>query len=352
MSDELSGSVAEVESPESSSPPPDVSPNATSAPQEAAPVASAPTQESPYSAFRQLPQFANLDDRAIASSLYQSMQREEAATRALRQYQSLVPVATEYMNNRDAFESWKQSRLQPQAPSQAAEQPPGWWNPPKIRDSYKQYLVKDDNGREIIHPDAPPEVRHSLVEYQQYKADFAKKFLENPEQALGPMVEKVASERAATIMQEQLGRYQATQYVSNLEEENRDWLFDQNGNVSAEGRAAQEYIEQAKALGIQGPKQRWDFAVKMVERDLLHRYHQQARVAPQAVAPQAAPMPAPPQVAPSVAEKNMEFLRQQASRKPSQTTPETTDPRVPKPAKTFAQRLAQAANESRLIDPS
>lgn len=306
----------------------------------------AASSDSVYHAFRTLPQFNGLDDRAIASHLYQAMQREEAATRALRQYQSVVP---EYLSNREAFEQWKASR---NAPQQAAPEPPkqepSWWNPPQVRDAFKQYLVKDENGREVISPDAPLDARHALVEYQQYKADFAKRFLENPEQTLGPMVEKVAADRAAAIVQEQFGRYQAQQYVSNLEQSNRDWLFDESGNVSAEGRAAQEYIEQAKALGIKGPKERWDFAVAMVERDLLNRHYHQAQVR---AAMQPMPQPAPQApVQKSVAEQNMEFMRQQAARRPSQTTPETTDPRVPKPAKTFAQRLSQEAKSAGLLD--
>jgi hypothetical protein len=349
MSDEIasdSGEVADVSDVATVDSEPSSAPEQTSSP------AAAPQQAASdpvYYAFRSLPQFQGMDDRSIATHLYQAMQREEAATRALQQYQTIIPAATEYMNNRDAFQKWQSSQQQAAQPPVPEEKP--WWSPPALRDAYKQYLVKDESGREVISQEAPLDARHALVEYQQYKADFAKKFLENPEQALGPMVERVAAERANDIVQQHLGQYQARQYVHSLEQENKDWLYDQNGNVSAEGRAAQEYIQQAKTLGIQSPQARWDFAVAMVERDLLNRHYatarqvQQTRPVPQPAAPQ-------PPVQPSVAEKNMEFLRQQASRKPSQTTPETTDPRVPRPAKTFAQKLAQQAQDKGLLDPT
>jgi len=345
---EDSAPAAEDVSPEvSEAPVPDTAPEPQDSGPEPADSAAPVGGESVYHAFRTLPQFNGMDDRAIATHLYQSMQREEAATRALQQYQSILP---EYMNNRDAFQQWQNSQQQPQQPQQPQqEQPPSWWNPPQLREAYKQYLVKDENGREVISPDAPVDARHALVEYQQYKADFAKKFLENPEDALGPMVEKVATDRAAQIVQAQLGQYQAQQYVSQLEAENKDWLYDQNGNVSPEGLAAQKYIDQAKALGIQGPQQRWDYAVAMVERDLLNAaYQSPPQQQPQPQMPQPAVAPAQP----SVAEKNMEYLRQQASRKPSQTTAETTNPRVAKPPRTFAQRLAMQAKDKGLIDPT
>lgn len=296
-----------------------------------------------YHAFRNLPQFQGLDDRAIASQLYQSLQREAAATRALTQYQQIIPAAQEYLTHKEAFQRWQQSQAQPQQAPQPEPEEKKWWNPPQVRDAYRQYLVRDENGREVISADAPLDARHALVEYQNYKAEFAKKFLENPEDALGPMVQRVAEQRAAEIVQGQLDRYQQAQYVASLEDANKDWLYDSNGNVSQAGLAAQKYIEQAKAMGIQSPQARWDYSVAMVERDLLNQRYQQSQMAPppqmQQPVQQQLPQPTPEQK--SVAEKNMEFLRQQAARKPSQTTPQLTDPRVPKPARTFAQKLAQ-----------
>jgi hypothetical protein len=315
-----------------------------------------PQQQEVWSAFRQLPEFQGQDDRSIAQRLYEAMQREAAAARALQQYQSIVPVAQEYLQNRPAYEEWRNSRSQPQqAPAVPANQPakpeePSWWNPPKVRDSYRRYLVRDENGREVISQDAPLDARAALEDYQTYRAEFAQKFLDNPEQAIGPMVEKVAIERAQTIVDERLERMQSEAYVSGLERENRDWLYDEKGNVSAEGLAVQKYIQDAKGLGIQGAKARWDYATKMVERDLMLSTIQQSRQPqqPQQSLPQPQPQPQPtPQ--PTAAQTQMDFLRQQAMRTASQRSSATTAARTPQKAMTFEERLLAAAQEQGLL---
>lgn len=305
-----------------------------------------------WGAFKSLPQFHGQDDRAIATRLYEALQQEEYATRALQQYQSIIPIASEYLSKRELFEQWlqQQQQQQPQAPQQVAPPPQAaqaaqdsWWNPPKVRESFKQYMIRDENGREVIDPNAPFEARHELGEYQAYKANFAKKFLENPEQTLGPMVERVAVQRAEEIVNSRIGRLQEENFVSELEKSNADWLYDQNGNVSPEGLSAQKYIQDARALGIQGAQARWDYATRMVERDLLltnlqvmQQYQQQSTQ--QAAQPVAA---APPSPADAAAQRNMEYLRQQAMRTASQRPAATTDARVPHKSKTFAEKLAE-----------
>lgn len=305
-----------------------------------------------WGAFRQLPQFQGADDRAIASRLYEALQREQSATHALQQYQSIIPVASEYLSKKEMFEKWQASQQQqppqPQMAQQPAEQSP-WWNPPKVRDAYKQYLVRDESGREAISPDAPLDARHSLSEYQAYKANFAQKFLEDPQATLGPMIEKVAVERAESIFQEQLARRDEENFVTSLEQQNSDWLYDQNGNASPEGLLAQKYIQDARSLGIQGAKARWEFATRMVERDLLISNMQRSQQAQQLAAQAPRPVqqqPASP--ANAAAQKNMEFLRQQAMRTASQRPAATTDARVPTKPMTFAEKLASQLQEQGL----
>lgn len=346
MSDEVVESQVEESSAPVESPEPQTQAGGSDAPATSGPAPSG----SVYDAFRSLPQFQGQDDRAIASRLYEALQREQSATQQLQQYQSVIPYASEYLSNKPLFEEWMRVRSQPQAQAPQPQQQPqpeenAWWNPPKVRDAYLQYLVKDENGREIIAPEAPLDAKHSLAELLSYKADFAKKFLTDPQAALGPMVEKVAQQKASEIVQSQIERMQQEQFVSNLERENADWLFDQNGNVSREGLAVQKYVEDAKQLGITGPEARWQYAVAMVERDLLNLTYQQGQ---QPQLPAANPIAQAPSPQATLAQRNMDYLRQQASRTPSQTTPTTTDSRVPKPAMSFAQRLAQQFNSDGL----
>ena len=337
-------------------------------------VQSSPQPASPYEAFKRLPEFQGADDRAIASRLYQAMEREKAAARALTQYQQILPYAQEYLTHRRDFDAWrKQQSAQPQhaqhpqvqqaRPAQQAPEASKWWNPPKVRDAYKRYLVKDEEGREVIAPDAPLDARHELYEYQQYKADFAKKFLEDPEGALGPMIQDMAAKQAQEIVQQQFTRHEQESYVSSVEEENRDWLFDpQTGNVTPEGLLVHKYVEEARERGINGPQQRWQYAVAMTERDMLARLFDEAQAslatsarsapapAPAPAAAPPAPPPPQPQAQPDLAAQNMQYLRREAARNPSRSAgTAVTDPRAPRPKRTFEDLLREDASSRGLI---
>jgi hypothetical protein len=351
--------------------------SAASAPEVQTAQASAPAdatarpQPSVWDAFKALPDFKGSDDVAIARRLYASMEREKAATQALAQYQQYIPYAQQYLQHREPFERWlssQQQSAQPQQPQQtqqsqqqaaASEAVKKWWNPPDVRESYKQYLVRDENGREVISPEAPLDARHALYEYQKYKADFAQKFLTNPEEALGPMIQERAASIAEQIVQKQFEEVQRNQYVSGLEKENSDWLYDEAGNPTAEGLATNQYIEKLASAGIGTPEQRWEWATIAVERDLLAKLveqykSQQQRGAFEAVLPQqtepAAPVEQPQEVAPNAsnqAQKDIEFLRREASRNPSRSAG-TADPRTPQAPLTFEQRLAKQLARERI----
>lgn len=346
----MSDEVAEVDvAPESEAPESDVDVGGVDVggEQDVGSPEPAAQQDNHYAAFRNIPQFRGLDDRQIAARLYETMQREQAATRALQQYQQLVPVVSEYLPNREAFQKWReaQQQQQPAAQGQPATQPqqPSWWNPPQIKDSYKQFLVRDAEGREVIAEHAPLEAKAALSEWMNYRADFARKFLDNPEQALGPMVEQIASQRAEELVRTQITRQRQEQFVQNIEAENAEWLYSdpEKKIASREGVIVQKYIEDAKAMGIADPEARWDFAVARLERDLALQVvqqftEQQQRPAPP---PQASPPAPPPNPAAEQAQKNMEFLRTQAKRTATRNSPATTDPRVPQRPLTFAERL-------------
>ena len=327
---------------ESSAPAPSQSPDAT-------PSAGG---ENIWSSFRALPDFQGQDDTQIAGRLYASLEREKAATKALQQYQQLIPYAQEYLTHRPAFEQWRQQSSAPQPAPQEA--PPTeqhkWWNPPQLKDSDRRYLTKDTGGRDSIAEDAPLHVRDRLLEYMQYRSDFAQKFLTDPQAALGPMVEQVAADRAREIVQEQIREVSEASYVSTLEQQNRDWLYEKDGSTpTREGLMIQKYINQAAQYGHSTPNDRWQFACDMVERDLLREVVEQRQS--RAAAPaflEAPPASAPvPQAAPAEnrAERDIEYLRREASRNPSRSG-QSSDPRIPKAPMTFEQRLrAQMARD-------
>ena len=324
--------------------------------------AQTPPAGSPYDAFKQLPQFQGQDDQAIAANLYQAMQREQAASHALKQYQQVMPVAQEYLSNRQQYEAWKNSQnQQQQAPQQQEAKKEGWWNPPQLSEAHKRYLIKDANGRDAIAENAPLDAQAALNEWMGYRADFAQKFLANPEEALGPMVQELAQKQAQELIENTMTHRDNESFVSRVEQENADWLFDQQtGNVSPAGLLVHKYIEQAKANGINGPQARWSYAVAMTERDMLaQRFDegqqlvqqqqeavQQQYAEQQPVAPEQPVEPSPQEQA----QKNMEYLRKEAGRNPSRSSgAANADPRQPKPKRTFEQMLLDEANSKHLI---
>ena len=308
----------------------------TEAPVQEAPVSnetSAPSSSgsgfaTPWEAFKHLPEYNGKDDLEIAQDLYRSRQGYEESQRMLQQYQQVVPYAQEYLRNQQQFEAWKKAQAEAAKPK-AAEQPK-WWNPPQVKDTWRSYIIRDPNtGKEIISPEAPYEAQQALREYQAYTADFARKFVTDPENTLKPFVEQVAIQKAQEMVQQHLERYQSQNYVQDLERQNSDWLYDQNGQVTREGHAIQGYIQQAQEFGIQSPEARWKFATGMLQRDLLEMRYQQMQQQPP---PAPAPAPEP------VAEQNMQFLRERATRTPNRSAG-TTEPRAPRQRMSFEERL-------------
>lgn len=324
MSEEVVQSQEAAPAPEAQSAPPPQS--FDNSPQQAAP------QQSVWDAFKSLPEYSGQDDVAIARDLYQSRQGFQAAQNQLRQYQALT---ADYARNADQFRKWQESQRAAQQPAEPAK--PKWWDPPQVKDAWKQYIVRDpETGREVVAPDAPLEAQAAIRDYQAYTAQFAKKFVTDPEGTLKPFIEDVAMQKAQELVQQHLGQYTAQNYVQNLEKQNSDWLYDPQGNVTPEGQAIQAYIEQAAQVGIADPQARWQYATGMLERDLLNlRYQQMQQMMAQP--PAAPPEPAPPQPEP-VAQQNMQFLRERATRAPSRSGG-ATEPRAPRPKQSFEERL-------------
>jgi hypothetical protein len=328
MSDEIVN-----EAPVAEAPAPEVSP----AP--AAPQAESQGFSTPYEAFRHLPEFAGQDDLSIAQDLYRSKQGYLESQRVLSQYQNLIPQANEYLRNKAEYEKWQAAQREAAQPKPAEK--PKWWAPPSVEESYKSYIIRDpQTGKEVIDPNAPYEAQQALRKYQDYTANFARKFVTDPENTLKPFIEDVAMQKAKELVEQHLGQYQAKNYVQDLERQNADWLYDEQGNVSREGQAIQAYIQQAAEFGIQSPDARWKFATGMLQRDLLNVRYQQMQQMPPQMPPQMGQGYAEPAAPPSdpVAESNMQFLRERATRTPNRSAG-TTEPRAPRQRMSFEERL-------------
>jgi hypothetical protein len=300
---------------------------------------STPGFDTPYSAFRHLPDFQGQDDLSIAQNLYRAYNGYGETQRQLQQFQSLIPDTTDYIRNKAAYQQWQKAQAEAAKPKEP--EAPKWWSPPQVKDTWKSYIVRDPStGKEIIAPDAPFEAQQALREYQSYTADFARKLVTDPENTLKPFVEQVAIQKAQEMVQNHLNTYKTQNYVSDLERQNADWLYDQDGNPTREGQAISQYIAQAQELGINTAESRWKYATGMLQRDLLNMRYQQMQQMP-AYAPPSPP--APP--ADPVAEQNMQFLRERATRTPNRSAG-TTEPRAPRSRMSFEDRLrSQLSND-------
>jgi hypothetical protein len=315
-----------------------------SAPETAAPEAapqSAPQAsggfDTPWSAFKQLPEYQGRDDLDIARDLYQSRQGFAEAQRQLAQYQSVIPYATEYLRNQKDYEAWRAAQAKAQEPK--PEEKKRWWSPPQIDESFKSYIIRDpQTGKEVIDPNAPLHAREALRQYQDYTANFARKFVTDPETTLKPFIEDVAMQKAKELVEQHLTQYKTQNYVQDLESQNADWLYDQNGQISQEGQAIQAYINEAAQFGIQGADARWKYATGMLQRDLLNLRYQQMQAPNVAQGPAGAVAPQPAQPADPVAQANMQFLRERATRTPNRSAG-TTEPRAPRQRMSFEERL-------------
>lgn len=311
-------------------------------PQDSAPpqAASQPQAEqaefaSPYDAFSHLPEFQGREPLDIARALYRSHTGLSEAQRQLQQYQQIQPELHDWLQNKRQYMEWQASQRAAQQPQPEAQKK--WFSPPEINDSWKQYIVRDpQTGREVIDPSAPYEAQQRLREYQDYMAGFARKLVTDPENTLKPFIEQVAQQKAEELVRQNLGQYTAESYVQQLEQQNADWLYDEQGNVTPYGVAIQHGIEEARQLGINGAEARWKYATSMLQKDLLAMRYQQMSAQAQQLA--GAQQPSQQNPASDVASRDMSFLKERAVRTPNRSAG-TTEPRAPQQRMSFEDRL-------------
>lgn len=348
MSDEILNDDAGMGSPDTGAP---ISSGTQAVTTPDSPAVSDPSPEqpgsmqSPWDAFKSLPDFQGRSDLDIARELYSSRVGYQEAQRQLAQYQRLVPYAEygqRYSQNAEAFERWQAEQSKAQAAPAPQPEQPKWWNPPQIDESIKQYIVRDQNGREIIDPNAPVDAQQKLRAFQDYTAQFARKFVTNPEETLKPFVENEAKRIAQEIVQEQFKQQQAQSFVQSLEQTHGDWLYDAPGIPSREGQALQAYIAEGQQLGITDPQKLWQYASGQLRADLQAiRYQQlaQGQMQPMQAAPPAA-MQAPPESAAPAMSADIQFLRDRATRKPNRSAG-AGEPRAPRGKMSFEEMFAK-----------
>ena len=115
-----------------------------------------------------------------------------------------------------------------QQPQQAApSQPSGWWNPPAV----DQHLVAQYRTADGWKPETPPQVRQAYEAREAHKAKFANDLLENPKNALLPLLQEVFSES----FDQQYGQLTAEQQYQQSLTAN-DWLWEKDPHSGRQTR--------------------------------------------------------------------------------------------------------------------
>lgn len=121
----------------------------------------------------------------------------------------------------------------------------GWWNPPQVDlTTAAQFRTADGGWKE----GTPAEVKSQFAAYEAYRSNFANKLLDNPEQALEPLLQKKFEEyferKYTQVSQEQ----QERAYFDRAIREN-DWIFEKDpltgaraNKLSAEGARFNELM--------------------------------------------------------------------------------------------------------------
>lgn len=159
-------------------------------------------------------------------------------TQTLRQYQQLAPYIQSYQQHAGAFGRYLQDQQKTQQhPAAQQAQPPSWkqqyWNPPEFNQSWLQLLRKDEQGNLQVVPGAPPDILPKYQAYQQYRQEFADKFMSDPISTFEPIIKQLVTEQAQQLVEQRMSQQRDQQSSQQFVQENTTWLYerDANGNV-------------------------------------------------------------------------------------------------------------------------
>lgn len=221
-------------------------------------------------------------------------------TQQNQQLSQLAPHAQRYLQHAQAFEQW-QSQQAAQQPAAPANQPPKLWNPPEWRPEWNALLTRDSTGNVSVVPGADPSILSKYQAYSTYQRTWATKFLENPEQMIGSMVEGRAKDLASQVVQEQLAKANQEREAHEYLSRNSGWLFQSDAQgrqlrnqatgqplLSPAGQRFYQHLQAAQQMGMPTPAQA-NYAEAMLRSELA----QQHMAAQQQPAAPAAPAQAP-----------------------------------------------------------
>jgi hypothetical protein len=242
---------------------------------------------------------------------------------AYRQAQQYAPIAQQWAQHQGEFQQWLQARQEQERQAQAQQQ--GWWRAPEFDPRWRSQIYRDpQTGRLMTVEGADPSILPRYNAAMTHAQDFLDKFSFDPIGTIRPGIEEVVRQIAAEMFQGQMGNYQNQTYARGWVQQNSDWLHqrDPQGRLipngpgtyvlSPAGQRFKYYVDQAEASGIQNPQTVQEFALGMLQRDLMLAQLQ----GQQPAAPVTPGAPAAPALPPGEQAK-ADFLARSAGRQPN-----------------------------------
>lgn len=203
---------------------------------------------------------------------------------SLPQLQYLAQYGQEYMQNADNYQKWLQSQQQQQAPAQP-QAPKGWVNPPVSRNEYEglksQWFEKDPvSGQERPRLGTPPSIVQKVADFEQHSREWANKLLYSPQDAFQSLKDPV-TEWTKEVIRQELAQQHARNTSQQIIERHANWLFHVDpgtkipvyGRYTPEGVMFLNFVKQAEQLGIRNPLETEQYALNLVELEILRRRH-------------------------------------------------------------------------------
>lgn len=272
---------------EGATPTPDTATQATSsqpaAPTTAAGASPAPAAASPNDIAAQALAGAPANQPAAGAAQLPPdvQQRLQRLDEMERQLQQLQPYAQLGYQAHQRQQQERQQQLQREQQEQAARP---WFTLPDFDPALLKFVERDPaTGQLRAREGAPPDTLARYTQFSDSLSDLQMKFWRNPGELLGEPVKRIATEVAQQLIQQHFGGYRDEVTANQIVGEHAGWIFgtDATGRraFTPEGKAYMGYVEQAKQYGIAGAQRQHDYALGLVQRDLLWARHQQGQQA-------------------------------------------------------------------------
>jgi hypothetical protein len=241
---------------------------------------------------------------------------------------------------------------QPQAGQPQPARPSNPWGVPEFDQRLLNFVSRDPaTGQLTVLPGGPPDAALRVQQYQEAFREAHRKLIENPQEALGEIVEQRAQQLFDRMFQQRFGAQQQQQAAQQLLQENSDWLYErgQDGNVqqrfdpasgqmrpvlSQWGQFYARQVQQLQQAGVTDSRMQHQLAVQAIQ---THLYQAQLR---QFQAQQAGQT------------QQQQFVQQAAAAQPggAQPTPSHLTPPAPAQGMTLRDRMMASMNQNGLTD--